>query len=120
MALLPVATIAAIRAATDFESIESATGSLFDQTGLPERRVGAVLADGLEGAGGELDFDVAAELGNPEPLDAEVRRKGALDLFDVVEADPALLLSETAVNDFPAALGAGSGDAADPGHRLIR
>ena len=78
---------------------------------------GPIFVHGLEGPGGELQFDEGIELGNPDAFVAQIRGEGPVDLLDVVEADPAFFFGFTAVVDTAAAEGFGSGDDADSGHK---
>ena len=91
-----------------------------DEAGFLQRCVSAVLGDRFEGAGGKFYLHEPVEFGNPNPFYAEVRGKGPLVLFDVVEPDAAFLFRKTTVEDSAAALAACSSNAADPSHRFKR
>lgn len=94
-------------------------GRGLDQASFLEGRVGAVLVDGLEGAGRELDGDVALEFRHEDPLGLQVGLEDARGVGSDVGTDTAFFLGFTAAEDAGAFDGLGFGDGANSGHGLV-
>jgi hypothetical protein len=95
---------------------ECASGVL-EESSFFQNIVGTIFVHGLEGPGGELQFNESIQFGHPDALVTQIGSEGAVDLLDVIEADPALFFGFTAVVDTAAAEGLGPGDHADSGHK---
>ena len=94
-------------------------GGVLDESGFREGRVGAVLRNGLQGAGRDLHGHELLEFGNPDALGLEIRGEITRGHGSDVHADAALLLGETATMDFGTAHRAGTCDGALSGHNEI-
>ncbi len=86
---------------------------LFDQPGLLEGGVGAILVDGLEGLATGLDLDVAPKFRDPDSLGFQVWRNRALDGLRDVTTDTTLFLCQSGTVDSTPHSDAGTSDAAD-------
>ena len=81
-----------------------------DEACLGKNSEGTVLVDGLESACGELDADVAIELGNVNALLLEVRSHKTFVSLGDVATDSALFLGETRTVNFAANADVGTCD----------
>ena len=87
-----------------------------NDAGFFERVVGAVFGQGLERTRGQLDRDVALQLGNEDALFLEVRLEDARRVGCDVRSNTAFFLGFTAAEDAGAARGDRAGDFTKSGH----
>jgi hypothetical protein len=87
-----------------------------DQASGEQGLVGSAFVEGLEGAGGKLDADVATEFRDPDAFVAQIRLDGALHPLGDVLTDTAFFLGFTTAVDFVTDGDADSGDLTNFSH----